>query len=185
MVDEMKEKKINYWLQEGKQSKITPAIKKIANNFKGDELDKIMQICEWIDKNVPFNWEYKKTIKIFANRTADKIIRDKFNVGCHDVAVLTATFLRALKIPARFIEGVNKLKPENQGHCVVEAYVKNRWILIDSVLFLIHMMPSRSDFYKENYITGIGLDSWDNNEKTFDDWKKVSQKVINHIKKIK
>ncbi len=179
------EKEINYWLKEGKQSKITPRIKSIVEKFDGDEFDKITQICEWISKNVPFNSDYKKTIKIFASRTADKIINDKFSSGCHDVAVLTATFLRALSIPAKFIEGINKLKPENQGHCVVEAYVRNRWILIDPALFLIYMEPSRSDFYEENYITGISIDSWDNGVKTFDDWKNVSQKVINHVKKIK
>ena len=46
------EKNISYWLKEGEQSKITPRIKEIAKKFKGDNLEKIFQMLNWIDKNV-------------------------------------------------------------------------------------------------------------------------------------
>jgi len=178
------EKEVSYWLKEGKQSKITSAVKKIVKNFNGENMEKIYQILEWIEKNIPHHKDQKKVTEIFANRSVDKIIKDKFNIGCHDTAVLTATFLRALGIPAKFIEGINKLNKDNAGHCIVEAYINSKWILIDPSYFIISLKPKRNLFYKENYITGEGLDSWDNGIKTFADWKRKSQKTINYIKKL-
>ena len=177
-------RKISYWLKEGKQSKITPKIRKIAESFHGDEFDKIYQILEWIEKNAPHTSDTSKVEKIFTSRNAEKIIIDKFNIGCHDTAVLTATFLRALKIPAKFIEGIDKLSPQDSGHCVVEAYIKGKWILIDPSYFTLSLKPKRNPFYEKNYVIGVGVDSWDNGIKTFNDWKKKSEKIIKQVEKI-
>jgi len=173
---------IKHWLKEGKQSKITPKIKKIAQEFKGDEIDKIIKILNWIEKNIKHN--YAKATKIFATRTSEQIIKDKYHTGCHDTAVLLATFLRAVNIPARYLTGINRLNPKNNGHCVVEAFVKNKWILIEDSKHQINFQPTRSDFYYHNYIIARGLDSWDNGIKSFKDWEKVSEKVIKKIKEI-
>lgn len=179
------EREIQKWLNEGKQSEITSLIKNISNKFEGDEFDKIDKILRWIEKNIPAQKEYGKIIKIFSKRKADKIIKDKFNTGCHDTAVLTATFLRAVGIPAKFVEGIDKLNPKNRGHCVVEAYVKGDWILIDPESFTISLKPNRNLFYKTNYVIGKGLDAWDLGIKSFDDWKNKSNDVIKQVKKIK
>jgi hypothetical protein len=178
-------KKLEYWLKEGKQSKITPLIKKIVKEFDGkNEYEKIYQILNWIEKNTFHKYNHKKFENDFANRTAEKIIKDKFTLGCHDNALLTATFLRAINIPAKFIEGIDKLDPHNKGHCVVEAHIKRKWILIDPCRYILSLKPSRNQFYKENYIIGKGLDPEDIGIKKFDSWKKKSKSIIKYIENI-
>src|SRR3989338_11639295 len=133
---------VSTWLEEGKQSKITPKIREICSKFKGDELEKIFQILTWIDKNMHEEKDRKKVLKLFATRTADQLIKDKNDTGCHDSALLLVTLLRAVKIPAKYLVGIDKIRQTRGGHCVVEAYVGNRWILIDPTYFQLNLIPS-------------------------------------------
>ena len=174
---------VSTWLEEGKQSKITPKIREICSKFKGDELEKIFQILTWIDKNMHEEKDRKKVLKLFATRTADQLIKDKNDTGCHDSALLLVTLLRAVKIPAKYLVGIDKIRPTRGGHCVVEAYVGNRWILIDPTYFQLNLIPSRSHFYNQNWIIKEGKDSWDCGIKTHSDWKKASDNLVNRINK--
>lgn len=175
-------KNTSYWLKEGGQSKITSRIKKIVRKFKGSELEKIFQILNWIDINISSEEDRKKVLKIFATRSADEIINHKKDTGCHDTTLLLVTFLRAKRIPARYLLGIDKKQPTRGGHCVAEAYVNKRWILIDPSPFQLNLIPSRSPFYSENYIIKKGLDSWDCGVKSVDDWNKAAIKLIKEIK---
>ena len=179
----MKRENVGIWLKEGKQSKITPRIKEICSRFKGEDIEKIFQILNWIDKNISEEKDRKKVLSIFATRTADQIIRDKKDTGCHDTTLLSVTFLRALKIPTKYVLGIDKISPRKGGHCVVEAHIGGRWILIDPSYFQLNLVPSRSSFYKENYIVKEGLDSWDCGVKTVKDWENVSKNLVKKIDK--
>jgi len=179
----MVSKDISYWLKEGKQSKITPKIKEICAKFKGDDYDKLFSSLYWIEKNIHHEKDYENVIKTFASRSADQVIKNKNHTGCHDTALVLATFLRAVKIPSKYLIGINKTSPKNQGHCVVEAYLGKKWILIDPSSFQLNLIPSRSSFYTHHYVVKEGLDSWDCGIKTFNDWKKVSKSIVDKVNK--
>jgi len=176
-------KGIDIWLKEGRQSKITLKIKEICSKFKVDGLEKIFQILNWIDKNISEEKNRKKVLSIFATRTTDQIIHDKKDTGCHDTTLLLVTFLRAVGIPAKYLLGIDKISPRRGGHCVAEAYIGGRWILIDPSYFQLNLIPSRSSFYKDNYIVKKGLDSWDCGVKTVEDWESISKILVKKINK--
>jgi len=138
----MVSKNIDYWLKEGKQSKITPKIKEICSKFEGDDYGKLFSSLDWIEKNIHHEKDYDKVIKTFASRNVGQVIKNKNHTGCHDTALILATFLRAVKIPSKYLVGINKISPKNQGHCVVEAYLRKRWILIDPSSFQLKLTHS-------------------------------------------
>jgi len=179
----MKKDDVSAWLKDGNQSKITFNIKNICSKFKGDDLEKIFQILSWIDKNMHEEKNRKKVLKLFATRTADQLIKEKNETGCHDTTLILVTFLRAIDIPAKYLLGIDKISPTRGGHCVGEAYVGGRWILIDPTYFKLELIPSRSSFYKHNYIIKEGSDSWDCGIKTLKDWKKASDNLVKRISK--
>jgi len=178
------EKDIKHWLKEGKQSKITKRVKKLASKFSGDDFEKIQGILNWMGKNLKPYKDYKKVLKIFATRSIDKILKDGFVTGCHDNALIFAILCRAVGIPAKYIGGIDKLDPKNRGHCVVEVYINKNWIIIDQSRKTIALDIKKSDFYKQNYIIGKGLDSWEIGIKSFKNWKDKSEKIVKIISKI-
>ncbi len=176
------DKNISYWLKEGSQSKITPRVKKIVKKFKGDKLEKISQILYWIKNNISEEKDRKKILRIFASRTTDQLIMDKNDTGCHDTTLILVTFLRTLSIPTKYVVGISKNQPRKRGHCIAEAYIQRKWILIDPTPFQLNLIPERSSFYKDYHIVKKGLDSWDCNINTIGDWKKASKKLIKNKK---
>jgi len=94
--------------------------------------------------------------------------------------------LRGVGIPSKYLVGISR-NSENSGHCLVESYVRNRWILIDPSYFQLNLIPSKSSFYNNYHVVKEGLDSWGCEIKTYEDWKKVSntlnEKVRNVLKK--
>ncbi len=175
---------IKIWLKEGKQSKVTKSIKKLVSKFSGNDFEKIESIIRWMDKNLKQCKDYKKILKIFARRNVNKVLEDGFTTGCHDNALVFATLCRAVGIPAKYIMGIDKLNPKNRGHCVIEVYVNEHWIIVDQSKRTISLDIKTSDFYKKNFIVGKGLNSWDIGIKSFKSWKEKSNKVIKIISKI-
>lgn len=177
-------KNIKKWLKHGNQSKVTKKIKDIAKKFSGTDLEKIVSILNWMDQNLKHCEDQDKVLKIFATRSVSKVLKDGFSTGCHDDALVFATFCRILGIPAKYVAGINKLDTKNRGHCVVELYLNGTWILVDQSMGYISLYPKRSNFYKENFIIGKGLDSWDIGIKSFKTWKGKSDKIIKIVSKI-
>jgi hypothetical protein len=175
---------IKNWLKEGEQSKMTKLVINLTNYFFGNDFEKIRKILKWMDKNLKRCEDNKKTLRIFATRTINRILKDKFSTGCHDDALVFATLCRAVDIPAKYVVGIDKLNPKNRGHCVVEVYINKEWILIDPFRHLINLDSKKSNFYKENFVIGKGLDSWDIGIKSFKTWKDKSNKIIKIISKI-
>jgi len=180
----MTSENIKVWLKEGRQSKITSRIKKISSRFKGEDVEKIFKICKWIEKNTFEEKDRNKILKIFARRSADQIIKERNETGCHDTTVLLVTLLRASGIPAKYVLGIDRKNPRKGGHCVAEAYIEKNWACIDPTFSQISLIPNRSSFYRENYIIKKGKDSWDCGVKTVNDWEIISKSLVRKIKKI-
>jgi hypothetical protein len=172
------EKNPKAWLKEGKQSKLTEAVKEIATNFSGSgsDFEKVMAILKWMGKNLKRK-KGREALKIFATRTTTEILEDRFSTGCHDDALVFATLCRAVEIPAKYVVGINRHDPENKGHCVVEAHVDKNWVLIDQSNGLIYLNAQKNDFYKENFAVGKKLDSWEIGIKSFESWKEKSKEI--------
>jgi hypothetical protein len=175
----MKENK--HWLKEGKQSKQTKSIKDICKKFSGEDIDKIIQILIWIDKNLRYCKNKKNVERIFATRTAEEIIKNKEHTGCHDTALIFVTMTRSCGIPCKYIAGLGK-ETGTGGHCVSKVFVNDKWLLIDPSHYKIEIFPENSDFYKKFYIMGEGLDSWDIKIKTLKDWYKKAEQINYKIK---
>jgi len=172
------------WLKSGEQSNITEDITKIVSDFSGSDFEKIMSILNWMNKNLKRCSDQEKVLQIFATRDISEVLKEMLSTGCHDDALIFATFCRALGIPSKYVVGINKLDPKNRGHCVVELFLHGRWILVDQSRGSIFIDPQRSEFYRMNYIVGKGLDSWDVGIKSFKTWEEKSKKIIEHISKI-
>lgn len=171
------------WLREGKQSKETRLVKELASGFAGSDFEKIRSILRWMEKNLKSR-RGSEVQKIFATRTVTTVIKDRFSTGCHDDALVFAALCRVVGIPAKYVVGINKLDPKNRGHCVVETYMNGSWVLVDQSRGVIWLSPERSDFYKENFIVGEGLDSWDVGIRSFRSWRGKSNRVVEVISKI-
>ena len=87
------------WLREGKQTKITKDIKKLANTFKDEGLGYLKEILIWYKDNLQIK---KENIHIhdpnFFTRSAEQIIKSKYLIaGCADEAIFFVTLARAKK----------------------------------------------------------------------------------------
>ncbi|MCD4819989.1 MAG: transglutaminase-like domain-containing protein [Candidatus Cloacimonetes bacterium] len=169
---------ISKWLKNGEQSKIEKNIIEIVSEFKGSDFEKVMSILNWKDKNLKRCTEQEKVLQIFATRNVSEVLKEMMSTGCHDDALIVATFCRAVGIPAKYVIGINKLDPKNRGHCIVELYLHNKWILLDQSRNSIFIYPKRSDFYRMNFIVGKGLDSWDLGISAFKTWEDKSNRII-------
>ena len=175
---------IHKWLIDGEQSIITEEVTEIVSEFTGTDFEKIVSIIDWMNKNLKRCNDQDKVLKIFATRDISEVLKEMLSTGCHDDALIFTTFCRAVRIPAKYVVGINKLDPKNRGHCVVEIYLHGKWILVDQSRGSMFLEPSRSEFYRMNYIVGKGLDSWDVGIKSFKSWEEKSKKIIELISKI-
>jgi hypothetical protein len=178
------EEKINCWLKEGKQSKKTELIKNICNEFKGDDLEKTVQILYWINKNMRHCKSQEEVERVFATRAAGEIIKNKKHTGCHDVDLIFVTLARSCGIPCKYIAGLGK-ETGKGGHCVSEIYINKKWLLVDPSNYRVDIFPEFSEFYRKFYVMGVGLDSWEIGIRTLKDWYKKSEKINKQIKNLK
>ena len=175
---------IHQWLKSGNQSKINEEIKKITNKFNGSDLSKVLAILNWKNENLQLIKNQEDVLRIFATRNVSEILKETTSSGCHDDALIVATFCRAVGIPAKYVVGINKLDPKNCGHCIVEIFINNKWMLLDQSRYNLSIYPERSDFYKNNYIVGKGLDSWEIGISTFNTWIEKAEKILSHTQSI-
>ena len=152
------------WLREGKQTKITKDIKKLAQTFKGEGLEYLKEILEWYKDNLRIK---KENVDIndpnFFTRTAEQIIKSRYLIaGCADEGVFFVTLARAKKIPASYIEAVHKKSIASKkiilhGHVFSKVLIKNKTYLVNPAKDTI---SQKLDFGDYEPITE-GLDSID------------------------
>ncbi|MEA2103303.1 MAG: transglutaminase-like domain-containing protein [Candidatus Cloacimonadota bacterium] len=172
---------ISKWLKNGEQSKIKKKVIEIISEFIGSDFEKVMSILSWKNKNLKRCTDQEKVVQIFATRNVSEVLKEMMSTGCHDDALIVATFCRAVGIPAKYVIGINKLDPKNRGHCVVELFLHDRWILVDQSRGSVFIYPERSDFYRMNFIIGKGLDSWDLGISSFKTWEEKSNRIIDLV----
>lgn len=149
----------NKWLQQGQQSKITPAIQKIAKKLKrSNGLDTIFNIIQWNNKNIKYVKNTKWRTKQLRARTADEIIKSKKSSGCGDKSLVFAILARANNIPARLVEAIDnnwlltKKTKGIYGHVFVDVYIDKKWRIVDPTMGTINInyrWPLNKRFYEQ------------------------------------
>ena len=151
-------KHMNKFLQESEQTKVTPQIKKLAEEFKEqDSLKSILNTLFWIDENIKMN---RERTDVFRERTADQILSDKYSTGCTDYAILYIAISRAMGIPTKYVEllSIRWLESDEekiQGHVIAEVLVDDKRLFVDPTHGSISTKPTSG-----MVIYDKGLDSW-------------------------
>ena len=173
----MKMKKNNnplYYLQPGKQTKITDPIRKISRYIKGNNLKYIENTYKWIKVNISYNKSPDFKSKIFRKRTASQIIEDEFSTGCTDTTLVFISLCRARGIPTKYIEAVKKDSDGSRGHVFAECFTRNRWFTVDPT----NLWFKKNYTYKDYDVVAVGLDSIDVETNSF-------AKIITRTKKFR
>ncbi|RLG20821.1 hypothetical protein DRN74_04360 [Candidatus Micrarchaeota archaeon] len=114
--------------------KITPnntqirALAKEISHGLPRELDVIKAVVDWVRQNIEYYYDENRTITVL---TAQQLLQTKKGV-CGDFSVLTASLLRSLGIPTKYIEGWQYTGESFQLHAWLEAYVPGTgWVSVD------------------------------------------------------
>ena len=111
-------------MRQGLQTRVTSAVKAYAAGFKGEGLDFVRNVLDGMARFRRKPFSASELSKIYARRSADQIIRDRFVAfpkvnefepgmhaavgGCIDYNIVLCAVLRARGIPAKFTrEGVH------------------------------------------------------------------------------
>jgi len=118
--------------------------------LKPEEKSLIMQWAKGVDPNRGFAAlqdisrlvhslkREKGTMADILSRTGEEIFANGIRGGCHDYAIAFASLARASGIPVAYVDSADmeflndrSLKGKFGGHAFLNAYVDNRWVLID------------------------------------------------------
>ncbi len=165
----------NRWLREGRQTKITPEIKKLAKKLRGsNDLETIFNILKWIKENLKFVKPWKWREKYLRTRTVQEIIKSGRSSGCGDKALVFAALARINGIPAKIVDAIDKdwLLAKNpkfiSGHSFVDVYLNKNWRIVDPTTGTIGL-EHRWGGGKEFIIYKKALDFWEMNIKNYKD----------------
>ncbi len=168
--DSLISSEVSVWLEDGKQSRITPEIAAVASQISGsNRRERLYKAVDYIWKNFQYDDWYND--KAFV-RTADQLFKERRLGGCSDYALAKVTLFRALGIPARLVLTANVdwmlTYPKNDllistGHIFIEAFLENKWHLVDSTyrfLFLDYNSTLLS-YPRREYFCLRGKDYWE------------------------
>lgn len=162
----------NFYLQSGEQTKITEKIRGIAADFNTHGIDLILEILNWLHKNIKLKADSEYKNELFRKRTAEEIIESGLATGCTDYALVFVTLTRAKEIPTKYIEAISTQWLEKgdlehlEGHVFAEVFINNRWYIVDPQGAVI-----KAWYGKRYQILGEGLDSWGMGVKNLEDLK--------------
>lgn len=160
----------NVFLQVGDQTKITPAIRRVANGFNAKkDVSTLQQIFQWMRSNLR-GGEGEK----FA-RTADEIISSRIATGCTDYGLAFASLARAKGIPTVFVQSakldwiellVHSAPGSSHsihGHIYVEVYIDGKPYLVDSTAgkMFLGYNPSNLSLPDGYYAFAKSIEVWD------------------------
>ena len=157
------------WLNPGPQTKINDLILQVSNSIKGqNRRERLYQVQFYIWDTFRYDvW----LNDIMLQRTAAQLFEEKTLGGCSDFALAKVALFRAVGIPARLVLTANtdwlkkyRLNPLTitTGHVFIEAYLEDRWLLVDSTY---RKLFAGYDLTDENYPRGElfclrGADYW-------------------------
>lgn len=169
-IDKPFDAKTALWLNEGAQSRITPVIFQAASQINGkNRRESLNKAVDYVWKYFRFkNWHSDKAFDL----TADELFRSKMLGGCSDFALVSAVLFRSAGIPARMVITANvDWMPAFQknnllittGHVFVEAYLEEKWHLIDPTNRLLYdgYDESQRSYPNREYLCLRGTDYWD------------------------
>ncbi len=155
---------VKKYLNSGKQTEITTKITQVSESIKGEGLEYILNVLEWLNRNIKYPQpEGIEKNDIFRKRTADKITSDGYATGCTDFALVLVALTRAKGIPTKYVEVINKDYFDEgdfnkvRGHVFAECCVGGRWVGVDPMAGYIKY----STRYPGFVVYARGLDSWD------------------------
>lgn len=112
---------------------ITAASNDIVSEIT-DDYGKAEAISRWVASNITYDYaQYygTKPISEFSSTDAEDVLSTK-RTTCYGYAALTEALLNAQGIPAIHVVGLANGGSSWGGHAWNEAYVNNRWVLIDT-----------------------------------------------------
>lgn len=157
------------WLREGPQTRLTPGIIAVADRIRGiNRRERMYKAVDYVWAN--FRYDNWLADKAFA-RTADKLFETRVLGGCSDFALAQVALFRALGVPARLVltantEWMREFKENDllitSGHVFIEAYLEDRWHLIDSTYRLLFegYDPKARSFPRNEYLFKRARDYW-------------------------
>jgi len=166
------DQEISQYTKSGQQTEAAEDILKIAGTFEKKGVFLILEILEWLHKNIKERELAPAEKKeIFRKRAARDIIESGFATGCTDFAIVFVVLARAKGIPAKYVEVIEREWLEKggdiiQGHAFSEVYLDGNWLIVDPQGALI-----KAWYGKRYVIYGEGLDSADLGINNFDDLK--------------
>ncbi|MEO8527768.1 MAG: transglutaminase family protein [Pseudolysinimonas sp.] len=97
-------------------------------------IDRVLAVEQWVHDNLSYTPE-------MSFPTGGALETLDLGAGvCRDFAHVTAAFLRGLDVPARMVSVYAPGLQPRDFHAVIEAYVDNRWIVVDAT----RLAPRRS-----------------------------------------
>jgi len=157
------------WLIEGPQTELTPAIISVSDQIRGaNRRERMYKAVDYVWANFKYdNWLNDRA---FA-RSANELFETRILGGCSDFALAQVTLFRAVGVPARMIltantEWMADFKENDllitTGHVFIEAYLEDRWHLIDSTYRLMFegYNPRLRSFPRNEYLFKRAKDYW-------------------------
>jgi len=157
------------WLLEGPQTRLTPEILAVSDQIRGvNRRERLYKAVDYVWANFKYdNW---LSDRAFA-RTAGELFTTRLLGGCSDFALAQVALLRAVGVPARLVLTANTgwmadFKENDllitTGHVFIEAYLEDRWHLVDSTYRLLFegYDPERRSFPRHEYLFRRGNDFW-------------------------
>lgn len=164
-----------YYLQEGKQTKITPRVRKVAEKINGEGLEFVSNLLRFISEDLhDLNGspqKYREYLdKHHLRKTANEILANHLAPTCGDTGLAFAAICRAKGLPTKLIEGALIAFLENPSsdhvatHVFAEVATNGRWYLVDPSRRLIGVRKTLQNFctpYAGWEPFWEGLDFWD------------------------
>jgi len=157
------------WLLEGPQTKFTASIISVSDQIHGaNRRERMFKAVDYVWANFKYdNWLNDKA---FA-RSADELFKTRVLGGCSDFALAQVALFRAVGVPARMVltantEWMADFKENDllitTGHVFIEAYLEDRWHLIDSTYRLMFegYNPRLRSFPRNEYLFKRAKDYW-------------------------
>ena len=157
------------WLLEGPQTRLTPGIIAVADQVRGmNRRERMYKAVDYVWAN--FRYDNWLNDQAFA-RSADELFETRLLGGCSDFALAQVTLFRAVGVPARLVltantEWIADFKVNDllitTGHVFIEAYLEDRWHLIDSTYRLLFedYEPGKRSFPRNEYLFKRARDYW-------------------------
>jgi len=160
---------VSVWLREGPQTRLTPGIIAVSDQIRGvNRRERMYKAIDYVWANFKYdNWLSDRAF----TRSAGELFETRVLGGCSDFALAQVILFRAVGVPARMALTANtgwmaEFKENDllitTGHVFIEAYLEDRWHLIDSTYRLLFegYDPKARSFPRNEYLFKRARDYW-------------------------